>query len=159
MFGLMESGLQHFYWGNALMIVIALVFIFLGIAKKMEPLLLVPIGFGMLLVNLPLGGLMDYSMDLKAPVSGIVTEVQLIDGSKFREGDIIIQLDSGEVLAPIHGKVDKIKVKPGQRVNTGEIVASAITTAQTDQSKIPTKPEGILARIFRYGIMWHIIPP
>ena len=35
--------------------------IYLGIAKKMEPILLVPIGFGMLMVNLPLGGLMVYT--------------------------------------------------------------------------------------------------
>ena len=39
---------------------IAFGFIYLGIARKMEPLLLVPIGFGMLLVNLPLGGLFEY---------------------------------------------------------------------------------------------------
>jgi carboxybiotin decarboxylase len=159
MFGLMESGLQHFYWGNALMIGIALVFIFLGIAKKMEPLLLIPIGFGMLLVNLPLGGLMDYTMDIKAPASGIIIEIQSNEGDKFEEGDILLQMDSGQVLAPIYGKVDKIRVIPGQHVSTGDIVASTITTAQTDQSKIPTKPEGILARIFKYGIMWHIIPP
>ncbi len=37
------------------MIAIGLVLIFLGIAKKMEPLLLVPIGIGVILANLPLG--------------------------------------------------------------------------------------------------------
>ncbi len=45
------------------MIVIALGLLYLGIAKKMEPLLLLPIGFGMLLVNLPLGGLMETIKD------------------------------------------------------------------------------------------------
>ena len=40
---------------------IAFAFIYLGIARKNEPLLLVPIGFGMLLVNLPLGGLFEYA--------------------------------------------------------------------------------------------------
>lgn len=33
----------------------------------MELLLLVPIGFGIMLVNLPLGGMMDYELLLKAP--------------------------------------------------------------------------------------------
>lgn len=42
-----------------IMIVIACVLLFLAIKKKYEPLLLLPIAFGMLLVNLPLGGLMD----------------------------------------------------------------------------------------------------
>lgn len=159
MFGLMESGFQHLYWGNVVMIVIALVFIYLGIGKKMEPLLLIPIGFGMLLVNLPLGGLMDYDLNIKALVSGNVIQIQVNEGDKFKEGDILLQLDSGDVSAPIYGKVDKIRVSPGQHVDAGDVVASTITTAQTDQSKLPTRPEGLLARVFKYGIMWHIIPP
>lgn len=43
---------------HLLMIFISLVLLYLGIVKKYEPLLLVPIGFGMLLVNLPFTGLM-----------------------------------------------------------------------------------------------------
>ncbi len=43
------------------MLIIGGVLLYLGIAKKMEPLLLVPIGFGVILVNLPLGGLMEYT--------------------------------------------------------------------------------------------------
>jgi oxaloacetate decarboxylase beta subunit len=42
---------------NAIMMVIAGVLLYLGIKKGCEPLLLVPIGFGAILVNLPLGGL------------------------------------------------------------------------------------------------------
>lgn len=44
---------------NVIMIIVALILIYLAIAKQYEPLLLLPIAFGMLLVNLPLGGLMD----------------------------------------------------------------------------------------------------
>lgn len=44
---------------NVIMIAVALLLIYLAIAKQYEPLLLLPIAFGMLLVNLPLGGLMD----------------------------------------------------------------------------------------------------
>lgn len=39
-------------WGNYLMIVVACVFLYLAIAKGFEPLLLIPIAFGMLLVNI-----------------------------------------------------------------------------------------------------------
>ena len=60
----METGFQLFWWGNGLLLFIGVVLIYLGIAKKMEPLLLVPIGFGMLLINLPLGGLMDYELEI-----------------------------------------------------------------------------------------------
>ena len=39
-------------WGNYAMIVVACVFLYLAIAKGFEPLLLTPIAFGMLLVNI-----------------------------------------------------------------------------------------------------------
>ncbi|HRF91797.1 MAG TPA: sodium ion-translocating decarboxylase subunit beta, partial [Desulfobacter postgatei] len=39
---------------NIIMIIVGMIFIFLGIAKDYEPLLLVPIGFGMLVGNIPL---------------------------------------------------------------------------------------------------------
>lgn len=45
--------------GNIIMIAVALLFLYLAIKKGYEPLLLVPISFGMLLVNLPFNGLMD----------------------------------------------------------------------------------------------------
>lgn len=48
------SGFANFTWQNAVMLVIACVFLYLGIKKKFEPLLLVGIAFGMLLTNLPM---------------------------------------------------------------------------------------------------------
>jgi len=44
----------NFAWGNMVMLAIGCLFIYLGIAKDYEPLLLVPIGFGMLVGNIPL---------------------------------------------------------------------------------------------------------
>ena len=44
-------------WQEILMITVGVVLIYLGIAKKFEPLLLVPIGFGAVLVNIPLAGM------------------------------------------------------------------------------------------------------
>lgn len=54
----MESGLAHMTLNNLFMIGLALVFLYLGIKKQYEPYLMVPIAFGILLVNLPLAGLM-----------------------------------------------------------------------------------------------------
>ena len=53
-----STGFANLTVQQLLMIVIALVLLYLGIFKGYEPLLLVPISFGMLLVNLPLGNLM-----------------------------------------------------------------------------------------------------
>jgi len=160
-FGLFESGFQLFYWGNALMLLIGGALIYLGIAKKMEPLLLVPIGFGMLLVNLPLGGLMDYELQITntTGVPARVISIEVDETSKIGENDVILQLDSGEILAPIYGRIKQVEVSPGQEVAPGEVVATMITTAQTDQARLPTKPMGLLSRIFAYGIMWQVIPP
>jgi oxaloacetate decarboxylase beta subunit len=51
------KGILHFTWGNALMITAALVLIYLAIYKEIEPVLLLPIGFGCLLANIPLAGM------------------------------------------------------------------------------------------------------
>ncbi|OQY22219.1 MAG: glutaconyl-CoA decarboxylase subunit beta [Desulfobacteraceae bacterium 4572_35.2] len=47
------TGFVAMSWGNTLMIVIGMVFITLAIVKDYEPLLLVPIGFGILVGNIP----------------------------------------------------------------------------------------------------------
>ena len=94
MFGLFETGFANFTWGNGVMVTIGALLLYLGIAKKMEPLLLVPIGFGVLLINLPLGGLME------SIVEGRVIDAYAIGG----------------------------------------------------------EPAGLLSRIFRYGLVWEIIP-
>jgi len=47
-----QTAFFNLAWGNYVMIVVACVFLYLAIAKGFEPLLLVPIAFGMLLVNI-----------------------------------------------------------------------------------------------------------
>ncbi|MGI6670643.1 MAG: sodium ion-translocating decarboxylase subunit beta [Christensenellales bacterium] len=56
---LADSGFAALTWQHILMIGISFVLIYLAIGKKFEPLLLLPIAFGMLLANLPVTGLMD----------------------------------------------------------------------------------------------------
>ena len=51
------KGLLHFTWGNAVMITAALVLIYLAVFKEIEPVLLLPIGFGCLLANIPMAGM------------------------------------------------------------------------------------------------------
>ena len=56
-----STGFYQFFqgdnWKSAIMLVIAVVLLFLGIVKKFEPLLLVPIAIGMLVTNLPGSGM------------------------------------------------------------------------------------------------------
>ncbi|MFP4020664.1 MAG: sodium ion-translocating decarboxylase subunit beta [Halanaerobium sp.] len=53
-----STGYLNLGLGQFIMIIIASILLYLAVVKEYEPLLLVPISFGMLLVNLPLGGLM-----------------------------------------------------------------------------------------------------
>ena len=48
------TGFYNCTWQHLVMVAIGLIFIFLGIVKKWEPLLLVPIGFGIIVGNIPL---------------------------------------------------------------------------------------------------------
>ncbi len=56
-----DSGILSLFQnpGNLVMIVVSCVLLYLAIVKQFEPLLLIPIAFGMLLTNLPLAGMMD----------------------------------------------------------------------------------------------------
>jgi len=63
MFGLYDMAFGSMTWGNIIMLLLGGLLIYLGIAKDFEPLLLVPIGFGIIMVNIPLGGLMVYTPD------------------------------------------------------------------------------------------------
>jgi len=89
MFGLLETGFSQLGWGQVIMILIGGTLVYIGIARKWEPFLLIPIGFSIILVNLPLTGLLE-------------AEGELLSGGT---------------------------------------------------------PLGLIARIFRYGIQWEIIPP
>ncbi len=55
---LAESGFAALTWREVVMLIVSCVLIYLAIKKKFEPLLLLPIAFGMLLANLPEAGLM-----------------------------------------------------------------------------------------------------
>ena len=48
-----STGFMQGDWQNYVMLVVALVLMYLAIVKKFEPLLLLPIAFGMFLINIP----------------------------------------------------------------------------------------------------------
>ena len=49
-----STGIANLAWGQVVMIIIGFILIYLAIARKFEPLLLVPIGFGGILSNIPI---------------------------------------------------------------------------------------------------------
>ncbi|MBM7561921.1 oxaloacetate decarboxylase beta subunit [Fusibacter tunisiensis] len=70
----MSTGIYHMDVPSLIMIGVAFVLFYLAIKKGFEPLLLVPIAFGMLLTNIPVAGLMD------GPIYNANGEVEQIGG-------------------------------------------------------------------------------
>jgi len=72
-----QSGFANLSWGNWVMFAIGGILIYLAIVKKYEPLLLIPIGFGTILANLPLADMGSYGEGIIALIynQGIRTEL------------------------------------------------------------------------------------
>ena len=72
-----DSGFAQMSWENWVMFVVAGVLIYLAISKEYEPLLLIPIGFGIMLANFPLGEMSSYGDGIIALIysKGIKTEL------------------------------------------------------------------------------------
>jgi len=72
-----QSGFANLSWGNWVMFAIGGILIYLAIVKKYEPLLLIPIGFGTILANLPLAEMGSYGEGIIALIykQGIRTEL------------------------------------------------------------------------------------
>lgn len=74
-----STGIANFGYQNGIMIVVALFFLYLAIRHGFEPLLLVPIAFGMLLSNLPMTGI--FLNDIVH--EGVTNSNQLADAGIF----------------------------------------------------------------------------
>ncbi len=66
------EGFKAVTWQQCLMYVIGALLIYLAIAKEYEPSLLLPMGFGAILVNLPFSGVLNYEMEGIGEVNGII---------------------------------------------------------------------------------------
>ncbi|HZK00484.1 MAG TPA: sodium ion-translocating decarboxylase subunit beta, partial [Tissierellaceae bacterium] len=67
-----NTGFASMEYGHIIMILISLILLYLAIAKGFEPLVLVPIAFGILLANLPGADLMKEPIVeiIKDPITG-----------------------------------------------------------------------------------------
>lgn len=68
--------------GNLVMVLVSLLLMYLAIKKEFEPLLLLPIAFGMFLVNLPISGIMDYATT-QITIDG---QTQILQGGLIENG-------------------------------------------------------------------------
>lgn len=66
------NSIKLFTWQQLVMIGVGIILIVLAIVKKMEPSLLLPMGFGAILVNLPLSGVLNQQMENIGEVAGAI---------------------------------------------------------------------------------------
>ena len=87
--GLVEaSGFLSLTWQQGVMLLVSFVFLFLAIVKKFEPLLLLPIAFGIMLANLPEAGLM-------ADPAGLMDAAQKVEGAHWYDSGVLRLIYAG----------------------------------------------------------------
>lgn len=69
------SGFANVTWGHLIMMLVGFVFIFLAIRYDFEPLLLIPIGFGILIGNIPMFQVTDFNLKLGIYEPGSVLNI------------------------------------------------------------------------------------
>lgn len=69
------SGFANVTWGHIIMLVIGLIFIYLAIRYEFEPMLLVPIGFGILIGNIPMFQAVNFNLSLGIYEPGSVMNI------------------------------------------------------------------------------------
>ncbi|MDH5364765.1 MAG: sodium ion-translocating decarboxylase subunit beta, partial [Dehalococcoidia bacterium] len=133
---------------------------YLGIGKKFEALLLVPIGFSMMAVNL-FPALMGANFDITAPVGGTVQVIYVQPTEekmpRIDEGTPLFQIDTYVIKAPYSGELttEDIAVHEGDIVNAHDKLATLENVSLFVEGAYPT---GFFSRLVSYGILWDMIP-
>ncbi|MGF1449663.1 MAG: sodium ion-translocating decarboxylase subunit beta [Opitutales bacterium] len=161
-----QSGFARISLGNVAMWLIVIALLYLGIAKKFEPLLLVPIAAGALLANL--GTLIEEPppdpQRLLAEVAGTVIEIRVDENDVLTNADadrraIVIRTnqrdDDGEfILEEIEmgdigaGKVTDLYVREGQTVTKDDLLV-----------RLQPEGRGGLFYYFKKGLDLELFPP
>ena len=149
-------------WKNLIMIAIACFLLFLAIKKKYEPLLLLPIAFGMLLVNLPLGGIMDPQQNALVPFT--VEENQAYIDGNFEQ---VYPVDLHEKEITDTSKIKTIKNAEGFEMEVyedenGNVYKVVFDEDGTAKMQIPYwqhfEQGGLLWYLYQ-GVKFGIYPP
>jgi len=153
-----DSGLARLFnfdnggWKNLIMIAIACVLLYLAIKKQFEPLLLLPIAFGMLLVNLPLGGVMDPQRNSLVPFTS-EEMVQYIDGTYEQVYQVYEQ--ELTVNAAYYDKVQTVTTASGAQVQ--------VLQDGNNIYKVRVNEDGTVTAIMPYwqhfeqgGLLWYL---
>jgi oxaloacetate decarboxylase beta subunit len=123
-----DSGFAALTWQHCVMLVVACILIYLAIVKKFEPLLLLPIAFGLLLANLPLAGLMSGPQEGSTDPGGLL--YYLYQGVKLGIYPSLIFLGIGTMtdFGPLIARPSSLFMGAGAQFGIGAafIIATAL---------------------------------
>lgn len=156
-----ESGFASFTWQSGVMILVGFVLIFLAIAKKFEPLLLLPIAFGVILANLPLTGLMAEPIDGSA--GGLL--YYLYQGVKLGIYPSLIFLGVGAMtdFGPLLSRPSSLFMGAGTQFGISMVfivaVALGLTPQEASSSAITAGADGPTAIFLTSKLAPHLLAP
>lgn len=151
-----ESGIANGHWSNYVMILVSFVLFYLAIVKKFEPLLLLPIAFGMFLINLPgayniLWGTYETTISEEEFVS---LGISLPEGWQFLDGKIVQLMKDGTYQAMSSEEFSALGITLPENFffESGRIMRELSHTYENVQNR------GLLWYLF-YGVDKVIYPP
>ncbi|CAM3614460.1 Oxaloacetate decarboxylase beta chain [Vibrio aerogenes CECT 7868] len=125
-----DFGLFHLQWGQAIMLIVGLILLYLAIVKQFEPLLLVPIGFGGILANLPDAGLALSAVEsalhaAKPEVMSAFANVLQIDTTSALDIKHALALATPTQLANIHLLAEQYQYTDGMMYQFYSVVIAS----------------------------------
>jgi sodium ion-translocating decarboxylase beta subunit len=134
------SGLYNFTWGNAIMIVVACVLMYLAIAKDFEPMLLLPIAFGCFLANIPAAKGSFYTINpaYVKDLTGTIKPTALLDFFYF--------LVKAEILPPL------IFLGIGAMTDFGPLLANPVSLLLGAAAQVGVFVAMVVAKMLQFTI-------
>ena len=167
-----STGLYTVTWGQVCMIAVGLLLVWLAIRKGFEPLLLLPIGFGCILSNIPLSGISAHKGDNLE--SRVIVEVQcgqeyvdqlpavvkevLVDAEEKSEVEagqalMVLTSDKGDIVveSSVHGIVKDVIAKQGEQVNADSVLLKV-------NERPIAEDTGFLGQFYGFGLTTGLFP-
>ena len=134
------SGIYNFTWGNAVMLVVACVLMYLAIAKDFEPILLLPIAFGCFLANIPAakGSFFSINPAYVRDLTGIIKPTALLDFFYF--------LVKSEILPPL------IFLGIGAMTDFGPLLANPVSLLLGASAQFGVFVAMVVAKLLQFSI-------
>lgn len=134
------SGIYNFTWGNAVMLIVACVLMYLAIARDFEPILLLPIAFGCFLANIPAaeGAFFSINPEYVRDLTGTIKPTALLDFFYF--------LVKSEILPPL------IFLGIGAMTDFGPLLANPVSLLLGAAAQFGVFTAMIVAKLLHFSL-------